>query len=84
MGEENSGSIHLYYEDHGSGNPAVLTHGWPLSGRSWEKQMPALVETGYRVVMGKESTHYSLWGNQSENKRELITGIMSGAIHKFP
>src|SRR5215211_8178781 len=37
-----------------------------------------------RRVMGKESTHYSLWGNQSVNNRELITGIMSGAIHQFP
>ncbi len=28
----------------------VLIHGWPLSGRSWEKQVPALVEAGYRVI----------------------------------
>jgi non-heme chloroperoxidase len=50
VGEENSGRIDLYYEDHGSGNPVVLVHGWPLSGRSWEKQVPALVEAGHRVV----------------------------------
>jgi non-heme chloroperoxidase len=50
VGEENSGSIDLYYEDHGSGEPIVLIHGWPLSGRSWEKQVPALVETGYRII----------------------------------
>jgi pimeloyl-ACP methyl ester carboxylesterase len=50
VGEENSGAIDLYYEDHGSGRPVVLIHGWPLSGRSWEKQMPALVEDGYRVI----------------------------------
>ena len=50
VGEENSTSIDLYYEDHGSGTPVVLIHGWPLSGRSWEKQVPALVEAGYRVV----------------------------------
>jgi non-heme chloroperoxidase len=50
VGKENSGSIDLYYEDHGSGKPVVLIHGWPLSGRSWEKQLPALLEAGHRVV----------------------------------
>ena len=50
VGKENSGPIDLYYEDHGSGKPVVLIHGWPLSGRSWEKQVPALLEAGYRVI----------------------------------
>jgi non-heme chloroperoxidase len=47
---ENSAPVELYYEDHGVGRPVVLIHGWPLSGRSWEYQVPALVEAGYRVV----------------------------------
>jgi pimeloyl-ACP methyl ester carboxylesterase len=50
LGEENSGAIELYYEDHGTGQPIVLIHGWPLSGRSWEKQVPVLLEAGYRVI----------------------------------
>jgi pimeloyl-ACP methyl ester carboxylesterase len=50
VGEENGSPVELYYEDHGSGQPVVLIHGWPLSGRSWEKQVPALVEDGYRVI----------------------------------
>jgi len=50
VGTENSTPIELYYEDHGSGRPVVLIHGWPLSGRSWEKQVPALVDAGYRVI----------------------------------
>jgi len=50
VGKENSGSIDLYYEDHGTGQPVVLIHGWPLSGRSWEKQVPALLEAGHRVI----------------------------------
>jgi pimeloyl-ACP methyl ester carboxylesterase len=33
VGKENSGDIELYYEDHGSGQPVVLIHGYPLSGR---------------------------------------------------
>ncbi|MGH3628947.1 MAG: alpha/beta fold hydrolase, partial [Sciscionella sp.] len=42
--------VELYYEDHGSGAPVVLIHGWPLSGRSWEHQVPALIEAGHRVI----------------------------------
>lgn len=42
--------VEIYYEDHGSGKPIVLIHGWPLSGRSWEAQVPALIEAGYRVI----------------------------------
>ncbi|MEO5970625.1 MAG: alpha/beta hydrolase [Bdellovibrionia bacterium] len=50
VGTENSGPIRLYYEDHGSGNPTVLIHGFPLSGKSWEKQVLALLESGRRVI----------------------------------
>jgi non-heme chloroperoxidase len=50
VGKENSGSIDLYYEDHGSGMPVILIHGWPLSGRSWERQVPVLLAAGYRVI----------------------------------
>src|SRR5690349_18722462 len=47
---ENSGPIKLHYEDHGSGQPVVLIHGFPLSGLAWEKEMTALLESGYRVI----------------------------------
>lgn len=50
VGKENSGNIDLYYEDHGAGKPVILVHGWPLSGRSWEKQVPALLDASYRVI----------------------------------
>lgn len=50
VGQENSGPIELYYEDHGAGRPVVLIHGWPLSGASWEKQTRALLAAGYRVI----------------------------------
>ena len=50
VGKENSTSIHLYYEDHGSGQPVVLIHGYPLSSASWEKQIPVLLDAGYRVI----------------------------------
>ncbi|CAM5528102.1 alpha/beta fold hydrolase [Streptomyces pilosus] len=50
VGQENSASIDLYYEDHGSGQPVVLIHGYPLDGHSWEKQAAALLEAGHRVI----------------------------------
>jgi non-heme chloroperoxidase len=50
VGEENSGPIDLYYEDHGAGPPVVLIHGYPLSGRAWDKQVPVLLEAGHRVI----------------------------------
>jgi non-heme chloroperoxidase len=50
LGKENSAEIQLYYEDHGSGDPVVLIHGYPLSGTSWEKQTAALLSAGYRVI----------------------------------
>jgi non-heme chloroperoxidase len=50
VGAENSGSIDLHYEDHGSGAPVVLIHGYPLSGRAWDRQVPVLLEAGHRVI----------------------------------
>ena len=50
VGKENSGNIDLYYEDHGSGEPIVLIHGYPLSGASWEKQTAVLLAAGRRVI----------------------------------
>ena len=50
VGKENSANIDLYYEDHGSGKPVVLIHGYPLSGASWEKQVAVLLKEGHRVI----------------------------------
>jgi non-heme chloroperoxidase len=50
VGHENNADIEIYYEDHGAGQPVVLIHGYPLSGRAWDKQVPALLEAGYRVI----------------------------------
>ena len=41
----------IYYEDVGKGQPVVLIHGWPLSGRMWEAQVNALTDAGYRCVI---------------------------------
>jgi len=50
VGRENTADIQIYYEDHGTGQPIVLIHGFPLSGRAWERQERALLEDGFRVI----------------------------------
>jgi non-heme chloroperoxidase len=50
VGQENSAPIELYYEDHGFGPPVVLIHGYPLSNRAWDKQLPVLLDAGCRVI----------------------------------
>ena len=50
VGRENSARIDIYYEDHGSGQAVVLIHGYPLDGRSWEKQERVLLRAGFRVI----------------------------------
>jgi non-heme chloroperoxidase len=50
VGVENGTDIEIYYEDHGDGRPVVLIHGYPLNGRSWERQQRELLAAGYRVI----------------------------------
>jgi len=83
VGKENSGNIELYYEDHGSGDPVVLIHGYPLSGASWEKQVPALLAAGHRVItydrrgFGKSSqpTAGYNYDTFAEDLRKLVTRL---------
>lgn len=50
VGAENDSPIEIHYEDHGSGRPVVLIHGYPLDGSSWERQERELLANGYRVI----------------------------------
>ena len=50
VGTENDSPIEIHYEDHGSGQPVVLIHGYPLNGNSWERQERELLARGYRVI----------------------------------
>src|SRR5881628_3033100 len=83
VGKENSTDLELYYEDHGSGDPVVLIHGYPLSGSSWEKQLPVLLESGHRVItydrrgFGKSSqptTGYN-YDTFAEDLHKLVTQL---------
>jgi non-heme chloroperoxidase len=88
VGKENSTNIELYYEDHGSGDPVVLIHGYPLSGSSWEKQLPVLLAAGHRVItydrrgFGKSSQPTSGYDYDTfaEDLHKLVTHLK---LHKF-
>lgn len=83
VGEETSSNVELHYEDHGEGQPVVLIHGYPLSGASWEKQVPALLNAGHRVItydrrgFGKSSqptTGYN-YDTFAADLRKLVTHL---------
>jgi non-heme chloroperoxidase len=83
VGKENSESIDIYYEDHGSGSPVLMIHGFPLSGRAWEKQAMALLRQGYRVITydrrgfgrSSQTTIGYDYDTFAEDMDKLITGL---------
>jgi non-heme chloroperoxidase len=88
VGKENSGNLDLYYEDHGSGDPVVLIHGYPLSGASWEMQVSALLPAGHRIItydrrgFGKSSQPAAGYNYDTfaEDLHKLITHLK---LHNF-
>ncbi|TYR65361.1 alpha/beta fold hydrolase [Streptomyces parvus] len=48
--QDTTDPVELYFEDQGTGQPVVLIHGFPLDGHSWERQVAALLDAGYRVL----------------------------------
>ncbi len=79
VGKENSADIDLYYEDHGTGKPVVLIHGWPLSGASWERQLPPLLESGYRVITYDRRG----FGNSSKPTSGYDYHTLTSDLHKL-
>src|SRR2546428_6705336 len=83
VGKEDGSNHDIHYEDHGSGKPVILIHGYPLSGGSWEKEMPVLLNAGYRVItydrrgFGKSSqpTAGYNYDTFAADLRELITQL---------
>src|SRR6476469_5336927 len=83
VGKENSGNIEIYYEDHGTGSPVILIHGYPLNGSSWEKQIPMLLASGHRVItydrrgFGRSSQPTSGYNYDTfaEDLRQLVTQL---------
>ncbi len=47
----------LYYNDWGSGQPVVFSHGWPLDADAFEDQMFFLASRGYRCIAADRRGH---------------------------
>jgi pimeloyl-ACP methyl ester carboxylesterase len=80
---DNGIPVKLCYEVRGSGQPVILIHGWPLSSRSWEQQVPALVEDGYRVITYDAIVPFEVSGRRTaeavdDSKLVLVKGAPSG------
>ena len=49
--------VEIFYQDWGSGQPIVFSHGWPLSADDWDTQMLFFLSTGYRVIAHDRRGH---------------------------
>lgn len=61
----------IFYKDWGTGQPVVLSHGWPLQSDSWEIQANFLASNGYRVIAHDRRGHGR--SGESWNGNEMNT-----------
>jgi non-heme chloroperoxidase len=47
----------IYYDNRGSGQPVVFSHGWPLSANAFEGQMFFLASRSYRCIVHDRRGH---------------------------
>ncbi len=47
----------IYYKDWGSGQPVVLSHGWPLNADAWDDQAMLVASNGYRAIAHDRRGH---------------------------
>jgi non-heme chloroperoxidase len=75
--------LKIFYHDLGKGDPVILIHGWPLNAASWELQMNALVDAGFRVIaydrrgFGKSDIANDAYdyGSLTSDLDTIITGL---------
>ncbi|MFJ5984635.1 alpha/beta fold hydrolase [Lentzea sp. NPDC092896] len=49
--------VEIFYQDWGTGQPIVFSHGWPLSSDDWDAQMLFFVRQGFRVIAHDRRGH---------------------------
>jgi len=83
VGIENSSDIHLYYNDWGSGQVVVFSHGWPLSADAFEDQMFFLVSHGFRCVAHDRRGHGRSSQPWSGNDLDTYADDLAKVIEKL-
>jgi non-heme chloroperoxidase len=85
-----SDGTQIHYNDWGTGQPVVFSHGWPLSAEAFEDQMFFLASRGYRCIAHDRRGHgrsSQPWeGNDldhyADDLAELVTALdLRNAIH---
>ena len=52
-----SDGTQIYYTDWGTGQPVILSHGWPLSSDAWAVELKLLADSGYRAIAHDRRGH---------------------------
>lgn len=52
-----SDGVEIYYTEHGTGQPVLLSHGWPLSSDAWQVELKVLADAGYRAIAHDRRGH---------------------------
>ena len=87
-----SDGAEIYYTDQGTGQPIVLSHGWPLSSDAWQVEIKRFFDAGYRVIAhdrrghgrsskvatGHDMTTYARNLAQLVEHRDLHHGVVIG------
>ncbi len=72
----------IFFNDFGSGPTVLFSHGWPLSGDDWERQMLFLGERGYRVIAHDRRSHGrsdQTWdGNDMDHYADDLADVITG------
>jgi non-heme chloroperoxidase len=73
----------IFYNDLGKGKPVLFSHGWPLSGDDWERQMLFLAERGYRVIAHDRRSHGRSTQTWDGNHMDQYADDLSELIEKL-
>ncbi len=73
----------IFYNDLGKGQPVLFSHGWPLSGDDWERQMLFLAERGYRVIAHDRRSHGRSSQTWEGNHMDQYADDLSELIEKL-
>ena len=80
----------IYFKDWGTGQPIVVSHGWPLSADAWDDQMVFLAQRGFRCIAHDRRGHSRSGqprdGNDMDTYADDLaalveTGDLTKAIH---